>query len=82
MSGGYFDYNQYCFDDIADGVEKLIRRNKGSGNYPDKIIERFKEAANTLRRAAIMAQRIDWLVSDDDGDESFMERWDEELKNL
>jgi hypothetical protein len=27
-----------------------------------------------------MAQRVDWLVSDDDGEESFMTRWDREVR--
>jgi len=32
-----------------------------------------------LRKAAIYAQRIDWLLSGDDGEESFLERLKEEL---
>ena len=36
----------------------------------------------TCRRAAAMSQRVDWLVSDDDGPDSFLERWDIELAKL
>ena len=51
-------------------------------NYPDDIIESFKDGYKALRIAEIYAQRIDWLVSDDDGEESFRERLKEELELL
>ena len=47
--------------------------------YPDEVIEKFKEGVDALRKAAIYAQRIDWLLSGDDGEESFLERLKEEL---
>lgn len=50
--------------------------------YPDEVIEKFKEGLETLRKAEIYAQRIDWLVSGDDGEESFLRRLDQDLKNL
>ena len=36
----------------------------------------------TLRKAAIYAQRIDWLLSGDDDEKSLKERLEEELKEL
>jgi len=50
--------------------------------YPDEVIERFKEGMKALRVAAVYAQRIDWLLSGDDGEESFLERLKEELGEL
>ena len=50
--------------------------------YPDEVIEKFKEGLKVLRLAAVYAQRIDWLVSGDDGEESFLERLKEELGEL
>jgi hypothetical protein len=50
--------------------------------YPDEVIEKFKEAIVILRKAEIYAQRIDWLVSGDDGEESFLRRLKEELDDL
>ena len=35
-----------------------------------------------LKKAYVYAQRIDWLLSDDDGEESFHKRLKEELDNL
>jgi hypothetical protein len=50
--------------------------------YPDELIEKFKEGMKALRVAAVYAQRIDWLLSGDDGEESFLERLKEELGEL
>jgi hypothetical protein len=90
MSGGHFDYQQYLIEDIAATIDELIGTNgdtrlnefgdqKGCG-YSLETIARFKEAAHTLRRAHDMAQRVDWLVSGDDGEDSFNARWEEEVR--
>jgi hypothetical protein len=50
--------------------------------YPDEVIEKFKEGMEALRVAAVYAQRIDWLISGDDGEESFLKRLKEELGQL
>jgi predicted HTH domain antitoxin len=50
--------------------------------YPDEVIEKFKEGIVILRQAAVYAQRIDWLLSGDDGEESFLKRLKEELGQL
>ena len=48
--------------------------------YPDEVIEKFKEGVEILRKASIYAQRIDWLLSGDDGNESFLKRLEQEIK--
>jgi len=89
MSGGHFDYAQYRLNDIASSIDELIASNddtslneygdtRGAG-YSNETIEKFKEASETLRRAEAMAQRVDWLVSGDDGEESFHSRWAKEV---
>lgn len=89
MSGGHFDYAQYRLNDIASSIDELIASNgdtsmnefgdtRGAG-YSDETIQRFSEASAALRRAEAMAQRVDWLVSGDDGEESFHSRWGEEV---
>ena len=50
--------------------------------YPDEIIVKFQEAVITLRKAEIYAQRIDWLLSNDDGEETFLRRLEKELNDL
>lgn len=50
--------------------------------YPPEVIEQFKVAVKKLREAQVYAHRIDWLLSDDDGEESFLRRLKEDLKKL
>ena len=47
--------------------------------YPDEVIEEFKNGAEVIRKAQIYMQRIDWLLSGDDGEESFIRRLKEDL---
>lgn len=50
--------------------------------YPDEVIEKMKEGVEILKRAQIYAHRIDWLLSGDDGEESFLKRLEEDLNEL
>ena len=50
--------------------------------YPESVLRRFEEAVYALKRAAIYAQRADWLICSDDGEESFEKRLVEELAEL
>jgi len=50
--------------------------------YPDEIIEKFKEGLEILKKAEVYAQRIDWYLSGDDGEESFLSRLKEDLEKL
>jgi hypothetical protein len=50
--------------------------------YPDEVIAEFKNAYEALRKAEIYAQRIDWLLAGDDGEESFLERLKEDMEVL
>lgn len=46
------------------------------------VVDEFKRGLKILRTAAIYAQRIDWLLSGDDGEESFKRRLKEDLDKL
>lgn len=50
--------------------------------YTDETIQIFKDAVKLLRKAAIYANRIDWLLSGDDGEDDLKERLKKELKEL
>ena len=50
--------------------------------YPDSVLRRMEEAVYALRAAAIYAKRVDYLLSGDDGEESFEERLSKELSEL
>lgn len=85
MSGGEFDYKQYHFHDIAEQIDLIIRDNKKKDEYgfcygfSDEILKMFREARDTAYRAYLMINRVDYLVSSDDGEQSFVARWHDDL---
>lgn len=92
MSGGHFNYDQYKMEYIADSIQELIASNNdeslnewgdrvGHGYSADTVAE-FEKAVKYLRLAFIYAHRVDWLVSGDDGEESFHQRLKQELNRL
>ena len=48
----------------------------------EEVQERMRHAIRALKIAKVYAQRVDWYLSGDDGEESFLERLDKELDNL
>lgn len=98
MSGGRFEYKQFWISDIADSIEEEINQSGRKKTqeeiensydedlfhykYPDEVINEFKKGLKTLREAAVYAQRIDWILSGDDGDKNFLERLKKELNDL
>jgi len=91
MSGGHFDYKQYELGYMADEIEQLIRTNNENlgdsqfsyvRNYSDETLKEFQKGSDIIREALVYAHRIDWLVSGDDGENSFHKRLKEELNNL
>ncbi len=51
-------------------------------DYSDETFKEFEEALVILKKAHIYTQRIDWLISGDDGEDSFHERLSEDMKSL
>ena len=92
MSGGHFNYDQYKIGYIADDVEDLIINNGSQEkdqwgynkhcNFTPETIEEFKQGLILLRMAQVYAQRIDWLVCGDDGEDSFHKRLKHDLETL
>ena len=90
MSGGHFNYRENQIGDAASDIDELIEVNDSEtldrygeriGNsYPPEIIEKLAEAAHTLRQAAEMVKRIDYLVSGDDGQDTFLRLWQTEVR--
>lgn len=80
MSGGRFDYLQYRFTEIIDEIEQEVFDNPHE--FSEETIAEFKRGIELLREAQVYAQRIDWLLSGDDGEETFHERLAEDLADL
>ena len=90
MSGGRFDYLQYRLPEIVDAIEQEILENNDDprpeswftpNNFDDETIKEFRQGIFYLKLAQIYAQRIDWLLSGDDGEKAFHERLKEDLEN-
>jgi hypothetical protein len=92
MSGGHFQYNQYNLQMIAEEIEELIEKNNCNdknqwgdviGNhYSRETMREFDKAVSLLKQAYVYTQRIDWLVSGDDGEDSFHRRLANELAKV
>jgi hypothetical protein len=92
MSGGHFNYKQDNLLDMVDDIRFAILINEGKermsgGNnmgdrFSPKTIAEFEKAVKALKLAYVYAQRIDWLLSGDDGEDSFHIRLQAELGEL
>jgi hypothetical protein len=92
MSGGHFNYKQHVMLDMADDIGSEILTNDSTeknewGNnigshYSPETIAEFEKAVKALKLAYVYAQRIDWLLSGDDGEDSFHKRLQAQLKEL
>jgi len=82
MSGGYFDYNQYRLQEMIDELEKREERIRQlDEDAYDFLTEDMIEDAKVIAKLAqIFIHRVDWLLSGDDGPETFKERIKEDLK--
>lgn len=85
MSGGHFGFKQFGIQEIAEELEAAIYRigRKEDGyQFTDETAEKFQDAIVALKKANIYVQRIDWLLSGDDGEESFHKLLKEDLGGL
>jgi hypothetical protein len=85
---------QHTIEDIVDRsgkplTDKEIKESLYWGSeqthheeYPEDIILEFKKAVHLLKTAKVYVQRIDWLLSGDDGEESFRIRLQKDLAQI
>jgi len=83
MSGGHYDYESYHVDRFAESVNNDIV--KECWNDLDLIrTEEVKQALidsySVLKRAAELAHAIEWLLSGDYGNETFLVEFNEIMK--
>ena len=92
MSGGHFDYKQHHIDDIICEMQNIIKNNNKENDSLDyfgeydvnyklspEVIAEIKKSIVFLKLANIYTHRIDYLLSGDDGEESFFKRIEEDL---
>lgn len=69
--------------DCDDAEEYAVKNHHTMPNpygYRFPTLQQLKRAVKCLRKAAVYAQRADWLLSGDDSEEKFMERIITDLK--
>ena len=72
----------YLDEREIDYIRKHHRTIPNESEFSKETLAELKKAVHILKQAEIYAQRIDWLLSGDDGEENFHERLKEELEEL
>ena len=84
MSGGYFEYQQYHIQDIIEKLEETKVKIENDEEYyqydrKEEVLREISNGLDYLNLAGIYTQRLDWLFSGDDGEDTFFERLEEEI---
>jgi len=82
MSSGYFDYRQHRMDDIIEAIEDVVENNDAVYSYNQSFINELINAIRALKIAYIYTHRIDYLLSGDDSQETFLERLRDNLNEI
>ena len=82
MSGGAFDYLQrrYEWQEAIERIEDITKENHSELRLD--VIEEFKNGLRIIKEAQVYLERIDFLLSDDDGEDSFLKRLKSDLEQL
>jgi hypothetical protein len=81
------DVEEYIEDHYLDGDDReyIIGTHHTVPNicdYSEDTIKEFKQAIDILKKAEVYTQRIDWLLSGDDSEETFHSRLKEDLNKI
>jgi hypothetical protein len=79
MSGGYFDYEQCRMQNMADRLASVIETND---EFSKETLAEFRKGLVLLTAAAVYLERIDFLLSSDDSEETFHKRLKEDLLHI
>jgi hypothetical protein len=89
MSGGTFGYSQYSIKEIYETIEFNLEiqgtETEWGGENPifeQQVLKQLQDAIECLKKAYVYAQRVDWFLAGDDGEESFIERLKSDLSKL
>ena len=78
MSGGHFNYIQHRLGEVIEEIQELM----DSGEYSPEVIDKMGEGLRSVQLAQCFITRIDWLASDDDGEESFLKSLDSDIDKI
>lgn len=81
MSGGAFDYNCFRISQFAEELQHELDLNDSKEedeygvprgrNYKERTVSNLKESLKIIEIAGKLAHEIEWLYSDDHGEDSF-----------
>lgn len=69
-------------DDVAAYIKKHHHTIPNEFGYSKETIKELKKGIAILKKAEVYAQRIDWLLSGDDGEDNFHSCLREDLEKL
>ena len=93
MSGGTLETSPWMLRSLAEELENFVNNqwafrlkdrepdlNKEEYNYEFELrtLDKIAEAAKAIYKAAQMAERVDYLLSGDDSENTFHLRWEED----
>ena len=79
MSGGHYDYIQFKLDEVIRQMEQDYENTDGYIKTTPPLTA-IRKTLESLKEARIYIHRLDWLMSGDDGEESFRIRLKEDLE--
>lgn len=81
MSGGFFEYQQYRIEEIAESIKECIRRPEDY-SLTKEVVDEMKTAVKYLEYSYVYVSEFDRLVSNDSSTESFFEKLNSDLQIL
>jgi len=89
MSGGHFDYGQSSLSSLAESIREEIQKFSDDGGdewgrwekLPDEILQEMKEVEVLLDELYERVHDIDWFLSGDYGEDTFLKLIRERREN-
>jgi hypothetical protein len=82
MSGGHFDYVESRLRDVAEEIQQQRIVATLDNQLAPQTLDEFQKAIDLLNVASVYLQRIDYLLSGDDGEDTFHKRLQADLRAL
>ena len=73
MSGGHYDYAYSRVRDLAESIREDVTKHSVPPAYPIPVREAMSRCRLALEDAADAARDVEWFMSGDDGEETFLE---------
>ena len=86
MSGGFWNYQNRCLNEMADELRTAIAKARTGveyyGHYSEEFVAEMSKLHDEIRTLNAKMHRVDWVLSGDDGEGNFSERLNEDLAEI